>query len=72
MELLLNTLSKLIEKVIEDPSVPWTKKQFLKEAQNEIRQALTGLRDLERPRPPIHERVCRIMILLAQGGLFDR
>ncbi len=71
METVLTALSRKIDRAIDDPDLCGEKKQRLREARSEIQLARSELRDLERPRPPIHARICRIMILMAEGGLLD-
>jgi hypothetical protein len=43
---------------------------LLMEADFEIRRTLAQL-DQDSPKPPIRNSVCRIMVLIAEGGLFD-
>lgn len=71
MEPVLTALLRKIDSAIDDPDFAGEKKVGLREAKHEIRLARTELRDLDRPRPPIHARICRIMILIAEGGLLD-
>lgn len=53
------------------PKARGRSRESLEEAIREIDLAITELHDLDRPRPPIHARICRILILLGEGGVYE-
>jgi len=67
----LTLLLRHIDTALESPGYSGEQKVRLFEARSEIQRACAELRDLDRPRPPIHARICRILILVAEGGLLD-
>lgn len=69
---MIETLGRLKE--LAKARVPKTRgrqRECLEEAIREIDLAITELRDLDRPRPPIHARICRILILLGEGDVYE-
>jgi len=70
VETVLTALAQKIDRAIADPDFSGEKKQWLREARSEIRLAHSELRDLG-SRSPIAARICRIMILIAEGGLLN-
>ncbi len=69
MILILRRLKELAKD--RQPKARGRSRESLEEAIREIDLAITELRDLNRPRPPIHARICRILILLGEGGVYE-